>query len=57
MNFQSVLKNVKNEIVECDVREMKVVVDAKKGTAIIDVREQDEWDAGHIEGARHIQTT
>ena len=21
---------------------------------VIDVREQDEWDAGHIEGARHI---
>jgi rhodanese-related sulfurtransferase len=21
---------------------------------ILDVREQDEWDAGHIEGARHL---
>ena len=54
MNFQSVLKNVKNEIVECDVREMKVVVDAKKGTAIIDVREQDEWVQGSIPGAKWI---
>ena len=23
-------------------------------THILDVREQDEWDAGHIEGAQHI---
>lgn len=22
--------------------------------ALLDVREQDEWDAGHIEGAQHI---
>lgn len=24
------------------------------GLPVIDVREQEEWDAGHIEGARHI---
>ncbi|QMU74441.1 rhodanese-like domain-containing protein [Streptacidiphilus sp. PB12-B1b] len=24
------------------------------GGALLDVREQDEWDAGHVEGALHI---
>ncbi len=24
------------------------------GAVLIDVREKDEWDAGHIQGARHI---
>ncbi|WP_405012283.1 rhodanese-like domain-containing protein [Kitasatospora sp. NBC_01539] len=24
------------------------------GAALLDVREQDEWDAGHVDGARHI---
>ena len=24
------------------------------GSAVLDVREQDEWDAGHIAGATHI---
>ncbi|WGW11227.1 rhodanese-like domain-containing protein [Saxibacter everestensis] len=28
--------------------------DVPEGTAIVDVREDDEWQAGHIEGAQHI---
>ncbi|MCD0482245.1 rhodanese-like domain-containing protein [Streptacidiphilus sp. ASG 303] len=24
------------------------------GAALLDVREQDEWDAGHVEGALHV---
>ena len=24
------------------------------GAPVLDVREQDEWDAGHIEGAQHL---
>lgn len=30
------------------------VSDVPAGALILDVREQDEWDAGHIEGAVHI---
>lgn len=26
----------------------------RSGLHLLDVREQDEWDAGHIEGAQHI---
>jgi rhodanese-related sulfurtransferase len=25
-----------------------------EGLAVLDVREQDEWDAGHVEGSTHI---
>lgn len=27
---------------------------ANKKSSLIDVREQDEWDAGHLSGAQHI---
>lgn len=30
------------------------VTEVRSGAAVLDVREQDEWDAGHIEGAVHI---
>lgn len=30
------------------------VTDVAKEDVVLDVREQDEWDAGHIEGAVHI---
>ncbi|RLB56299.1 MAG: pyridine nucleotide-disulfide oxidoreductase [Deltaproteobacteria bacterium] len=32
-----------------DVREL-----AKNGACILDVREQEEWEAGHVRGAKHI---
>src|SRR5438132_19760 len=55
-NYQTYLKEVKSGIAECDVRDVKVVVDqaaAGKGAAarIIDVREQDEYVQGYIPGA------
>ena len=28
--------------------------DVPEGAHLIDVREQNEWDAGHIEGAQHL---
>ncbi len=53
-NFQSYLKEIKGQIAECDVREMKDVMAAGNGTAIIDVREQDEYVQGYIPGASWI---
>jgi sulfur-carrier protein adenylyltransferase/sulfurtransferase len=47
-----VLRQIKNRIDEVDpaiVREQ-----AGNGTVLIDVRETDEWSAGHIPGARHV---
>ena len=53
-NFQTILKEVKGQIAECDAREVKEVVGEKNGTAIIDVREQDEYVQGYIPGAKWI---
>lgn len=30
------------------------VTEIPEGAAIIDVREDDEWEAGHIDGALHV---
>lgn len=36
------------------VHDLKAKLEKDKELVILDVRGQDEWDAGHIEGARHI---
>lgn len=53
-NVQAYLKEIKSRIIECDVREVKEAVDKRKGTCIIDVREQDEYVQGYIPGALWI---
>jgi molybdopterin/thiamine biosynthesis adenylyltransferase/rhodanese-related sulfurtransferase len=50
-NFQSYLKEIKSQINEIDVRELKLAPD---GAVVIDVREQDEYAQGYVPGARWI---
>jgi molybdopterin/thiamine biosynthesis adenylyltransferase/rhodanese-related sulfurtransferase len=51
--YRELLQQVRAEIDEIDASSARDLVDA--GAAIvIDVREQDEWDEGHIPGAVHI---
>ena len=51
--YRELLQQVRAEISELDAALAREVVD--DGTAVIvDVREQDEWDEGHIPGAVHI---
>lgn len=38
-------------IKECTVHDLKDKLDKKENFTFIDCREQDEWDAGHIDGA------
>src|SRR4029077_1202486 len=45
--YRELLKQVKDRIVEGDAREAAEL----EGAVWIDVREQDEWDEGHIPGA------
>lgn len=40
------------EVPETDVTTLPAEI--PDGVAVLDVREDDEWDAGHIEGATHI---
>jgi sulfur-carrier protein adenylyltransferase/sulfurtransferase len=46
------LRQVKSQIQEVDPSEVKELID--EGVAIIDVRETDEFSAGHLPGAKHV---
>ena len=47
------IKQVKAQIEEVDPGR-RARARCGKGVAIIDVRESDEWDAGHLPGAKHV---
>jgi molybdopterin/thiamine biosynthesis adenylyltransferase/rhodanese-related sulfurtransferase len=53
-NFQTYLKDVKAAVAACALDEVKKAVDARNGTAIIDVREKEEWVEGAIPHSRWI---
>ncbi len=52
--FQNYLKGIKAEIDENQPEEVKAVVDTPNGTVVVDVREQSEYQQGHIPGAHWI---
>ena len=47
MNFGDQSKNI-------TVGDLDATAPVPSGYAVLDVREQDEWDAGHVAGAVHI---
>jgi sulfur-carrier protein adenylyltransferase/sulfurtransferase len=51
--YRELLSQVKAEIGEIDAVRAREVIDSDD-PLILDVREQDEWDEGHIPGAVHI---
>jgi molybdopterin/thiamine biosynthesis adenylyltransferase/rhodanese-related sulfurtransferase len=52
-NYRELLQHVKAEISEVDATRARELIDAGD-PVVVDVREQDEWDEGHIPGAVHI---
>src|SRR5690242_18311207 len=46
------IRQVKQQIDEVDPSDVKPLVG--NGVAIVDVRDQEEWDAGHLPGATHV---
>jgi sulfur-carrier protein adenylyltransferase/sulfurtransferase len=46
------VKQVRSQVEEVDPGEVRELLD--EGVAIVDVREQEEWDQGHLPGAVHI---
>ena len=46
------LRQVKSQIDEVDPSEVKELID--EGVAVVDVRETEEFSAGHIPGAKHV---
>jgi molybdopterin/thiamine biosynthesis adenylyltransferase/rhodanese-related sulfurtransferase len=47
-----VIRQIKSQIEEVDPSEVKPHLG--NGVALVDVRESEEWDAGHIPGATHV---
>jgi molybdopterin/thiamine biosynthesis adenylyltransferase/rhodanese-related sulfurtransferase len=51
--YRELLQQVRGEISEVDATHARELIDSG-GPVVVDVREQDEWDEGHIPGAVHI---
>jgi rhodanese-related sulfurtransferase len=52
--FQALCDAARKEVKECSVDDVKARVDAKESFVLLDVREESEFAAGHIPGARHL---
>jgi molybdopterin/thiamine biosynthesis adenylyltransferase/rhodanese-related sulfurtransferase len=52
-NYRELLQQVKGEIAEVDSSRARELLDSGE-PLVLDVREQDEWDEGHLPGAIHI---
>jgi sulfur-carrier protein adenylyltransferase/sulfurtransferase len=53
-SYRDLLQSVKEEIEEVDARRVRELLDHDDPPAVVDVRELDEWDEGHIPGAIHV---
>jgi rhodanese-related sulfurtransferase len=54
MNSRDMLLNVKKQIREANIQEVETRIKQDPSIAILDVREKDEWDEGHLPGATHL---
>jgi molybdopterin/thiamine biosynthesis adenylyltransferase/rhodanese-related sulfurtransferase len=52
-SYRELLQQVRAEISELDAERARDLIDGGE-PVVVDVREQDEWDEGHIPGAVHI---
>ncbi len=52
--FLRIVTDTKSHIAEVSVDEVKAKLARGDDFALIDVREDSEWAAGHVKGARHI---
>jgi molybdopterin/thiamine biosynthesis adenylyltransferase/rhodanese-related sulfurtransferase len=53
-SYRELLQQVKTEIDEVDAAGAADLLASAEPPALVDIREQDEWDEGHIPGAVHI---
>src|SRR6201747_169531 len=49
-----VIRQIRSSIEEGAPSDVKATLSNGNGIVLLDVRENDEWDAGHIPGAKHI---
>ena len=50
-DFKTILNDAKRQIREVSVQEVNDKLNPAKGFTLLDVREQDEWDQGHLDQA------
>jgi sulfur-carrier protein adenylyltransferase/sulfurtransferase len=53
-NYRDLLNQVKKSIHEVNVQDVESRRQSKENFILLDVREKDEWDEGHLPGAVHI---
>ena len=53
-SYRELLEQIKQEIDEIDAATARARLDDEDKPVVVDVREQDEWDQGHLPGAVHI---
>jgi molybdopterin/thiamine biosynthesis adenylyltransferase/rhodanese-related sulfurtransferase len=53
-SYRELLQQVKAEIEELDAPQARALVESAEPPVIVDVREADEWEEGHIPGAVHV---
>ena len=52
--FLALVQDAKSRVKELDFREVKKRLDAGEKLTLVDVREDHEWDRGHLPGAVHM---
>ena len=52
--FLNIVSDARSRINEVTVEETRERLAAKSGARLIDVREDNEWEAGHAAGAEHL---
>ena len=53
-SYRELLQQVKAEIEEVDAPQARALLAAEGAPLLVDVRERDEWEEGHIPGAVHV---
>jgi rhodanese-related sulfurtransferase len=54
MKFSTIVENTKKSVNEISLDELQSIIDSDHKLNLIDVREESEWDKGHIPGAIHL---
>lgn len=54
LTVKQMVLDARASVTEISAKELKSMMDKKEKFVLIDVREKDEFDAGHIKGAEHI---
>src|SRR5436190_18905942 len=52
--YRELLQQVRAEIDEIDAAQANSLLDSEEAPLLLDVRERDEWEEGHIPGAIHV---